>query len=74
MILAAFSYPNSVTAQISSHAAGTIVNGQGLSVPHEGGRLLWVEFLVVLCKTIKTVSLCALCANCVQSGGAVTRP
>lgn len=43
------SYLNSVTGQISGHAASAILDGQLLVSPLEGGGLLRVEFLVVLC-------------------------
>ena len=43
-----FSYLNSVTGQISGHAASAVLDGQRLVAPLEGGGLLRVVFLVVL--------------------------
>lgn len=45
-----FSYLNSVTGQIPSHAASAILDGQSLVALTEGGGLLWVETLMVLCR------------------------
>lgn len=50
--LACFRYLYSVTAQMPSHAASAILDGERLAAPLEAGGMLWVEFPVVLWKTL----------------------
>jgi len=50
-------YLNCVHGQIAGHAAGVVLDGDGLRTPLEGAGLLWGVFPVVVWKTSFSKSL-----------------